>query len=590
MRLLYENRIWETQRCKELDQEGLGVDLRLSQNTVLKGGFENLLLRGLAGQRFKIGHALSEDACLASIDVRLLIIQRGDENFGGGQGDVQDAALKAHIFGLELAHIDSSNHDAVRDEEQFVTEEETKGSLPLLGGDYFLHAILDGLKTGQRADLGDVSHRVGDDRRRWMHQLGDLSLHGLIGLLQRLKRGRRLLGGLADRGSDGVYNEVHARDQDENDDEVEPVIFHSQDYIPQIICMKGIQKVDKQYSYSFRGNLLSLRKMRLTKLITIYCLLVTAFTACAPTSTPPPTQTPTFTAETSTPAPELGTLANPLLLALPPAQVTDSTDIANGQALAALLETLTGYHIVAVAPTTSTELIEAMRTGRAHIAAFSPFALTRAYEQGAVRAAFVSTKDGDASYGAQFIGSATRFKSYYDPILGENVGEVTEALSQFAGARACWTESDSPSGYLVPAGMLGWYKVSIPDGAFVQSHFSVVRAVQQGICDFGATYIDARDYPALKDSYPQLKDDVLVIWQIPAIIPYDGIFLSSTLSDGMLANLRAALQQVIDSPDGATILTALWDGEGWSPVDDDFYVEFTRYLLAAPIDLDALIH
>ncbi len=330
--------------------------------------------------------------------------------------------------------------------------------------------------------------------------------------------------------------------------------------------------------------------MRLLKLITVYCLLITALAACVPTTTPPPAPTFTPPAETLTPAPELGSLANPLLLALPPAQITDSTDIANGQALAALLETLTGYHIVAVAPTTTTELIEAMRTGRAHIAAFSPFALTRAYEQSAVRAAFASTKDGDASYGAQFIGSATRFKSYYDPILGENVGEAAEALSQFAGARACWTESTSPSGYLVPAGMLGWYKVAIPDGAFVQSHFSVVRAVQQAICDFGATYIDARDYPALKDSYPQLKDEVLVVWQIPAIIPYDGIFLSATLSDGMIANLKLALQQVIDSPDGATMLTALWDGQAWSPVEDDFYVEFTRYLLAAPIDLESMIH
>lgn len=352
--------------------------------------------------------------------------------------------------------------------------------------------------------------------------------------------------------------------------------------------MKGIRKVDN--SSADNCNLLSLPKMRKLKPITIYFLLITVLVACVPTATTTPTQASTPAGATSTPAPELGTLANPLLLALPPAQITDSTDIANGQALAALLETLTGYHIVAVAPTTSTELIEAMRTGRAHIAAFSPFALTRAYQQAAVRAAFASTKEESASYGAQFIGSASRFKSYYDPILGENVGDATVALSQFEGARACWTESTSPSGYLVPAGMLGWYDVSIPDGAFVQSHFSVVRAVQQGICDFGATYIDARDYPALKDSYPQLKDEVLVIWQIPAIIPYDGIFLSSTLSEGMLANLRLALQKVVDSPDGATMLTALWDGEGWSPVDDDFYVEFTRYLLAAPVDLESMIH
>ena len=327
--------------------------------------------------------------------------------------------------------------------------------------------------------------------------------------------------------------------------------------------------------------------MRLAKLLVGCWLLVAVASGCAQ-ATPPPTATPAATG-TNTPSAQLGTAQNPILLALPPAQVVDSDDIASGQALAQILETLTGYRVVAVAPTTMTELIEALRTGNAHIAALDPFALTRAYQIGAVRAAFASTKDGAASYGAQFIARADRFESHFDPVLGEDIGPAADALGQFAGARACWTESDSPSGYLVPAGMLGWYKISIPDGAFLQSHFSVVRAVQQGICDFGATYIDAREYPPLMDNYPGLMEEVVVVWQIPAIIPYDGLFLSATLPDAMAANLKAALAQVMDSPLDAPLLNRLFDFEAWSPVDDDFYVEFTRYLLASPADLNSLI-
>jgi phosphonate transport system substrate-binding protein len=334
-------------------------------------------------------------------------------------------------------------------------------------------------------------------------------------------------------------------------------------------------------------------------LITETCLLILLLSACdLPTAVPTATATatvaatltPTLTAA-PTPAPDLGQEGNPILLALPPAQFLDPVSVSNGQTLATLIEELTGYRVVAVAPTTYTELIGAMRIGNAHIAVLPPFAIVEAYKKGAVQAAFASTQDEIASYGAQFIARSDRFQSHFDASHEMNITNAPTALSQFSGKKACWTEPDSPSGYLIPAGILGWYKIPTQEGAFLQSHFSVVRAVYLGeICDFGGTYIDARNYPALKDEYPQLMEEVVVIWQVPPIIPYDGIFFSSSLPADVAAELRAALDQISITDSGRTLLATLFGMQGLIEVQDDFYIEFTRYIQSSGVDLNSLVH
>ena len=343
--------------------------------------------------------------------------------------------------------------------------------------------------------------------------------------------------------------------------------------------------------------------MRLLKRITIYYLLITFLTACnLPTAVPAPTRTPTATVTpdasetTATPTdvptvvPELGEEGNPILLALPPSQSLDQVAISNGQTLASMLEEITGYRIVAVAPTTYTDLIEAMRLGNAHIAVLPPFAIVQAYDRQAVTAAFASTQEEVASYGAQFVARRDRFTPYFDPTAEQNFAGADKALAQFSGKKPCWSKPDSESGYLVPAGILGWYKIPIQEGAFLQSHFSVVRAViMGGVCDFGGTYIDAREYPALKDEYPHIMDEVVVIWQVPPIIPYDGIFLSPTLPNDIATNLKVALDLVFISDSGKTLFASLYGIQGMVPAQDDFYVEFTRYVLSSGADLTSLV-
>ena len=335
------------------------------------------------------------------------------------------------------------------------------------------------------------------------------------------------------------------------------------------------------------------------KRITVYWILMTLLTACelptavptaTPTPTPPATLTPTPTV-TPTPKPELGSDGNPILLALPPSQFLNSVVIGNGQTLASLIEEQTGLRVVAVAPTTYSELIESLKIGNAHIAVLPPFAIVEAYRQNAVQVAFASTQEDAASYGAQIIARSDRFTAYFDPSEEINTDIAPQALEQFSGKKACWTEPDSPSGFLVAAGILNWYKIPTQEGAFLQSQFSVVRAVRIGeICDFGATYIDARNYPALADEYPFIMDEVVVIWQVPPIIPYDGIFLSQSLPAGIKDQIKRALDLIFASDSGKTLFDSLFGIKGILAVDDIFYIEFARYIQSSGGDWNSLVH
>jgi phosphonate transport system substrate-binding protein len=320
------------------------------------------------------------------------------------------------------------------------------------------------------------------------------------------------------------------------------------------------------------------------------CKLPKAVPVATPTVDTTSTLVSTQTPE-PTPKPELGQPENPILLALPPSQFLDPVVVANGQTLASLIEEQTGFRVVAVAPSTYSELIQALKNGNAHIAVLPMFAIVQAYQEDAIKAVFASTQQEVASYGAQFIARSDRFTAFFNPSDEINTATAPEALSQFSGKKACWTEPDSPSGYLVPAGILSWYKIPTQEGAFLQSHFSVVRAVRSGeICDFGATYIDARTYPALKDEYPIIMEEVTVVWQVPPIIPYDGIFISSTVPAGIQDQLKRALDLIFASDSGKTLFESLFGIQGILAVEDNFYIEFARYIQSSGVDLKSLVH
>ena len=287
----------------------------------------------------------------------------------------------------------------------------------------------------------------------------------------------------------------------------------------------------------------------------------------------------------------LGTLENPLIIALPPGSSSSDERVEAGKAFAEQLHELTGYDFVVVAPESYAKLVTALGQGNAHIAVLSPYAYVLAHNQGYVNAAFASLKSGEKTYGAQFIAKPEAgFRSYFDADNDVNYADAATALSQFRDKKPCWPDEVSPSGYAIPAGILAQNDIPLRSSAVLQGQPTVVRAVYVGgICDFGATYIDARTFPAVLDEYPDVLEKVVVIWRIPSIIPYDIMVIPRSLPADMSKALDDALFRITGMQAGRQALGSAYGIENWERIIDPFYDEFRTYINASGLDLEKVL-
>lgn len=303
-----------------------------------------------------------------------------------------------------------------------------------------------------------------------------------------------------------------------------------------------------------------------------------------PTPTPPPAQTPLST-------PEPGTDQNPLILALAPSPRPSSRVISAGETLAAFLQSRTGYRVVTVVHASEQELVEAFPKNNAHIAALSPYGYLLARENNSAVALLARVRNGETFYGAQIIvNREDGFTSFYDSARDENTADPAAALKQFEEKLPCWSDNISPSGYVVPLGLLNQAGVRVRSGAFLAGQVNVVRAVYAAdICDFGATFIDARQSPALEADYPDVMEKIVVVWRIPKIIPYENISMAGSLSFEMRRVIQRALIDFMLTPEGKAAMQTVYGFDEVQAVEDAAYAEFAAYVKASGLDLPALI-
>lgn len=293
---------------------------------------------------------------------------------------------------------------------------------------------------------------------------------------------------------------------------------------------------------------------------------------------------------TPTPAP-LGTLENPLIVALPPGSSNNGPRVEVGKEFAKQLSEVTGYSFVVVAPESYAKLVDAFGQGNAHVAVLSPHAYALAYENGYANAAFASLRSGEKAYGAQFIAhTEAGFIPYYDARRVINTVDAATALAQFSNKKPCWPDETSLSGYVVPVGILAQNNIPIRTGAILQGQPKVVRAVYAGgICDFGATYIDARSFPTVLNEYPDTLEQVDVIWRIPAVIPYDVMVIAQDLSPEITLAIKDALFRITGMQTGRSILLGAYGIAEWERITDVFYDDFRSYLDASSVDLEGML-
>lgn len=316
----------------------------------------------------------------------------------------------------------------------------------------------------------------------------------------------------------------------------------------------------------------------------VQVILGTPTTIPTPTQLPLPTQTPLAT-------PEPGTEKNPLILALGVSAHPSPEMVAKGDVIAAFIESHTGYRLVTVAPPSEISLVEALDKGNAHIASLSPFAYLLARQNDSVTVIFAGTRNDQMFYGAQFIANRENdFISYYDAERNENIAEPAAALQQFKDKKPCWSDALSPSGYVVPLGALNQAQVKVSNAAFLEGQLNVVRAVYaDDICDFGATFVDARESPALEANYPDVMDRVKIIWRVPNIIPYENISLSNSLPLEMRRVIQRAFIDLMLTPEGKSAMQVVYGVDEMQIAEDVLYDDFALYVKVSGLNLADLI-
>ena len=318
----------------------------------------------------------------------------------------------------------------------------------------------------------------------------------------------------------------------------------------------------------------------------------TAAPTTAPTAVPPTAVPPTAVPPTEVPPTEVpfGSPDKPIIMALAPSATSDEL-IASGNAIADLLSAETGLTIKAVVPTNYKAMIEAMCSGNSQIGWLPPFGYLVAHQTmtkdkdgkdvPCADVSFITLRNGLDHYATQFVARAAD---------GFTAGTDLSALKQFEGKKPCWTDPFSASGYVIPASLVAQEGIKIKTAAFVQGHPTVVRAVYAGgICDFGATYVDARTNSAIQTDLPDVNDKVIVVYQTENIIPNDTVGFAYDLPAELRATLAAALDKISKTEDGAAAMKKLYSIDGLKATDDTFFDEFRVLLAASGIDIASLV-
>ena len=312
--------------------------------------------------------------------------------------------------------------------------------------------------------------------------------------------------------------------------------------------------------------------------------------AITPSTETPIPLTPTLDVTPLPPTAELGLAENPLILALAP-YANSPEQINAAREIADQMMERTGYVVVTIVPDSYAALIDALENGNAHIVLLDPLSYALAYQKDLVRAQFAVVNDGKIKYGTQFLAPRKGgFISYYGKEVEENTANADIALAQFNDKKPCWSEETSPSGYVIPLGLLNQAQVQTRPAAFVGGQTTVVRSLYLGgICDFGASYIDARKFPSLENEYPDLVEQVLVVWRTPEIIPYEVLTFSTQMPQPMRELFANIIPAIFQTDSGNAAFKTAYDIDALQGINDGDFKDFHVIVEESKVDLLSLI-
>ncbi len=84
-------------------------------------------------------------------------------------------------------------------------------------------------------------------------------------------------------------------------------------------------------------------------------------------------------------------------------------------------------------------------------------------------------------------------------------------------------------------------------------------------------------------------EQVLVVWQIPEIIPYAVLAFSTNMPQPMRILFSNTVPAIMQTDAGNAAFKAAYDIEELLPVNDAYYAEFHEYVNQARVELSTLV-
>ncbi|GAP14430.1 ABC-type phosphate/phosphonate transport system, periplasmic component [Longilinea arvoryzae] len=290
----------------------------------------------------------------------------------------------------------------------------------------------------------------------------------------------------------------------------------------------------------------------------------------AASATPEPT--PTFTPE------PLGSEGNPVILGLVPAENAPD-QAAQAATLAEKLSSAVGFSVNILVVDDYESLLAKMQAGSVHLVFLQPITYITAHQNQLADVALLTNHFGVYYYGAQFLANIdSGFSSYFDPNTNSNTADAATALGQLNGAKPCWADPTSVSGYILPAGILAQNEITVANGATLLSQTGIIRALYiKGICDFGVTFAisgDPRTSSAVINDLPDVRERVMILWQSDPVIPNLNLSYTPALPAEMRSVLTQTFLDLVKSDDGKALLAAAagdYEIQDMRVVDDSVY-------------------
>jgi len=330
-------------------------------------------------------------------------------------------------------------------------------------------------------------------------------------------------------------------------------------------------------------------------------------TPVPPTATPvPPAATPVPPTPTPTPPPpvcaklpnmptvkagELGSPEKPIIITFVPSGDVPTITKAGNETVECLGK-ITGLSYKIEVGTSYAVSIEAMGAGKAHAGFLATFAAILAREKYGIEPALVASR----AYATNDLDPDKDLKgtqqTFYKGQFITKKGSGIKSIADLKGKTFCGVDATSTSGWIIPSINL---KANGIDPAkdlkavtYAGSHDNVVIAVYKGDCDAGATYVDARDAPAVLKAYPDVKDKVEPFF-ISIRIPNDGLQFIKGFDPKLRDATVDGLLSMMADPGGKAVVKRAYTYDALQKVPVTFYDEFKDLLKKAGVDAATLV-